>query len=136
MSMSVASFRNYSAYSAQKQTNKNQRANNVAFSSNPIETVLLRTGIEEAKPLVNVVMMSLKGISQKEGLPGVLAVYDLAQKCKNPQYAFFGKAEELLKKYALVQEDGKIHSSIRNIVNAASEGEGLEHRLVNPITGK
>lgn len=100
-----------------------------------IKTIMLKSGVEEAESLVTVVMMSLRGL-QEEGLPGMLTLYDFAEKCKNPAYKLEGDAEQKLKGLGLVQQDGKIHQSIKNIVRSASEGEGLEFRLVNPLANK
>ncbi len=37
------------------------------------------------------------------------------------------------KELALVQPDGRVHESIRNIVLSAFEGEGLEMHMVSPV---
>ena len=100
----------------------------------PIPTVRLKNGIEEAKPLVAVVMLSLESLF-KEG-KGIV-FYELVEICKDSNHKPWGTAiGEDLKNLSLASEvDGKwlVHDSIRNIVLSAAEGEGLDLRLVNPV---
>jgi hypothetical protein len=97
-----------------------------------METLKLRTGIEEAEPLVKVTVMSLREL-WKSGLPGTLAVYDLVERCKNPSYNIFKKNLETLQDLSLIDSNGNIHDSIKNIVLASVEGEGMKMKLVSPI---
>jgi len=95
-----------------------------------MHTVLLKNGIKEAEPLVRVMMYLV--------LPDLLknhptAFYDLVMRCRDKSYKFFGNNEKLLKDKNIVDTDGSIHSSIKNIVLCAIEGEGIEMRLVNPL---
>ena len=98
-----------------------------------MESVKLHNGAEEASVLVSVVMMSLNSLWD-EGLPGVLAVYDLHQLCQNRNYQAMHIAR--LKELNLVSNDGSIHDSIRNIVMSAIQGEGMEMTLSSPIAAK
>jgi hypothetical protein len=104
----------------------------VSFRSNPFEAVTLRTGIQEARILVNGTKMSLSELARK-GPNGMLAVYDLAAKCRDPKYEFFGNAEKILQEAGLVQKDGRIHDSIKNIVLAATDVDGIDFTLVDPL---
>jgi hypothetical protein len=96
-----------------------------------MDMLKLKNGSEEAKPLVIVTMMSLESLFND--LSGVLAVYELREKARNPKHEFFGNLGEKLKELSLVQQDGSVHDSIKNIVLSAVEGESLQMHLVNPI---
>ncbi len=51
----------------------------------------------------------------------------------DPNHKFFGNTKDRLEALALVDANGGIHDSIRNIVLSAIEGEDLEMRLTNPV---
>jgi hypothetical protein len=106
-----------------------------------MKTVTLRTGAEEPDATVKVVYSSLRAMMdpnpEHNTRPGdFLALFDLASKCRNRDYQFFGNNEALLVERGLVQPGGRIHDSVRNVVLASVEGEGMEMRLVNPVTGE
>lgn len=94
-----------------------------------METVILRNGAEEAKPHVTVTMMSLEHLMEDRPL----AFYDLAMRCRDRSYKFFGDNEEYLKSLDIVDRDGSIHGSIRNIVLSAVEGDGLDMHIRSPV---
>jgi hypothetical protein len=100
-----------------------------------METVTLNNGAVEAKIAVQVVMMTLKGLSD-EGLEGILAIYDLA-KMSEPKstYKPFGANGEKLQRLALINEQGEVHDTVRNVVLSAvkMDPSGLDFSLVNPI---
>ena len=77
---------------------------------------------EESTPLVAVTMLALHHLLEQEPV----AFYDLVMKCRDRDYAFFGNAREKLQERALVQPDGTVHSSIRNIVLTAVTGNDAE----------
>jgi hypothetical protein len=62
-----------------------------------------------------------------------IAFYELVQVCKNPNHKLFGKTGEILGRFAIVQPDGGVHDSIRNIVLSAVEGEDYSIQLTNPV---
>jgi hypothetical protein len=97
-----------------------------------MEMVKLKNGTEEAKHLVTTVMMSINGLA-KQGLPGMLAVYDLAEVCKGKGYRPFGDNMKKLQGLALLDQSGKPHDSIRNIVLSAVQGEGLDMTIGSPV---
>ncbi len=93
----------------------------------------LKNGSEEHDAAVTVTMISLKHL-WNSGFSGITVISDLHQICKNdPTYRAFGDNEKTLKGLALLQEDGKPHDTVRNIVLSAISGEGLEMMLVSPI---
>lgn len=96
-----------------------------------MEELLLKNGSKEADALVRVLMMSLRGLW--DGIGGALAVYDLVEKCKNPDYEIFGSNTEKLENLRLIDSNGTIHGSIKNVVLSAVEGEGLDMTLGSPV---
>ena len=94
-----------------------------------METVILRNGAEEAKPLVAVTMMSLERLMKEKPL----ALYDLVMRCRDRSYKFFDDNEEYLKSLNIVDRDGSIHDSIRNIVLSAAKGDGLDMVIRSPV---
>jgi len=94
--------------------------------------VKLRNGTEEAKALVQVVFMHINHLWE-QGLGGVLTVYDLREVCRGNAAVVSDTNMATLKRLELVGEDGRVHQSIRNIVESALKGEGIETELVSPI---
>lgn len=94
-----------------------------------METVELRNGAVEATPLVTVAMMSLRHLMNEKPL----ALYDLVMVCRDSSYEWFGDNLQESQNLSLVQPDGKVHESIRNIVLAAVTGDGLDMRLESPV---
>jgi len=91
--------------------------------------IKLKNGIEEAESLITIVMMSLQKLFNENPM----AVYELVMKCRDNNHQYFGNMVEELKTLALVQSDGSVHNSIRNIVLSAVKGEGLKMVLGSPI---
>jgi len=54
-------------------------------------------------------------------------------KCRDETHKLFGNTGEVLKKLGLVQDDDGVHTSIRNVVLSAVEGEGLGLILDSPV---
>lgn len=94
-----------------------------------METVTLKNGSVEPKVLVDTLMRSLKLLL----VNNPIAFYELVMKCRDRNHRFFGTAAEPLKNLALVQADGDVHSSIRNVVLSAVSGEMLEMTLGSPV---
>ena len=98
-----------------------------------METVALRNGSTEAKPIVVMTYMNLK--SMFDDIQGAIAFYELVEVCKNPKHEIFSDAQkQYLIGRALMQPDGRVHQSIKNVVLSAATGEGLDLSLVNPIS--
>ena len=102
-----------------------------------IETVTLKNGAEEAKPLVVVTMMTLNRLMD-EGK--AMVVYELVELCKNPAHRPFGVTGDDMVKLSLASKNQRpatnpwhVHNSIRNIVLSAIEGEGMDLCLGNPV---
>ena len=89
----------------------------------------LKNGSEEPDVLVTSTMMSLRGLLGNNPI----AFYELTMKCRDDSHEFFGNTEKDLQGLRLVQTDGKIHKSIRNIVQSAVTGDGLDLSLESPF---
>lgn len=94
-----------------------------------MDTIILKNGTEEVKSIVTATMMTLENLVEIHPI----AAYELNEICKNPGHKLFGNAEDILNKFGLMDSNGKIHSSIKNVVLSAFEGKELEIHLTNPI---
>lgn len=110
-------------------------ASEVPYSVNEsgkVQSVKLKNGSEEEQPFVTFVMTSINGLVE-QGLPGLLALYDLVEVCKDndyrPQASYLRKLQDL----GLLNEDGTVHNSIRNIVLSAVHGEGRDRSIGSPL---
>lgn len=93
------------------------------------ETVQLKNGAVEVKVFVASMMLILDRLVEEKPV----AALDLVMKCRDPNYEFFSDNEEILRDRKLVEKHGTIHSSIRNIVLSAFEGDGFDIVLCSPI---
>jgi hypothetical protein len=80
-------------------------------------------GIPE--PLEAVTMFSVNELFDTEPI----AFYELVEIARDPNHKPFGNAGEKLKKLSLLQENGEMHSAVREIVLAHTSGEGLDLTL-------
>lgn len=95
-------------------------------------TVILRTGKEMLSALVGAVMLSLEELIEKNPI----AFYELVQLVRNPNHQLFGNAGDILRKFNFIEIGGQPHDMTRQIILAATEGEGLNLKLVPPICKK
>lgn len=95
-----------------------------------METVRLKNGTEEAEGLVVAIMLALNNLIDRNAI----AFYEFVMKCRNPDHEFFGDCAEHMK--GLLEANGSVHESIRNIVNSAVVGDELDMRIVNPVKGE
>lgn len=96
-----------------------------------MNTVTLKNGAQEIEATVNVVMLNLRALFETE----TFAFCDLVEKVRDSSFTIPDASAKTLSDYSIVQ-DGLMHSSVRNIVLSAVEGEGIEMRLVSPIREK
>jgi hypothetical protein len=89
----------------------------------------LKNGAVEVDALVTATMVSLYSLWKKKPI----VFYELYQKCLNNDHKLFGNAGADLKDLSLVNEDGSVHNSIKNIVLSAVTGDGLSLTMVSPI---
>jgi len=94
-----------------------------------MELIRLKNGSEEADVLVYSAMGSLKVLADDQ--PN--ALYELVMKCRDNNHVFFGDTGNILKERHLIEPDGRVHDSLRNIVLSAVVGDGLEMCLQSPL---
>src|SRR6266404_622133 len=86
----------------------------------PRKLVALRNGTQEVLALVVTTKMTLGRLISTH--PGVF--YGLVMKCRDPEYALFG--EGILKREHLVEPDGTVDASIRNVVLSMVSGDTIQ----------
>jgi hypothetical protein len=63
-----------------------------------------------------------------------LVFYDFVMKCRDNSYKMWTKnAEKELQALSFMQQEGRIHQSIRNIVLSAVEGDDMDMLIMNPV---
>ena len=89
----------------------------------------LKNGAEEVKPLVAVTVMALERVLEDRPF----AFYDLVRKVRDSRHEIFAPSMEYLTKRGLLEPNGSVHDSVRNIVLSAVTGEGFDLILGNPV---
>jgi hypothetical protein len=95
-----------------------------------MKIVKLKNGSEEAMVLVTATMLALQSLLLQTD---AIAFCELVMKCRGSAHELFGNTQEVLKKLSLVDQNGEVHDSTRNIVLSAAVGEGLNLSLQSPI---
>lgn len=100
-----------------------------------MKEIRLKNGSTEVEPLVIAAMVSLDNLLKNH----VTAFYDLVMICRTAgrphplnRYQPFGNNGQVLQDLALMEADGKVHDSIRNVVLSAVTGDGLNMALGSP----
>ena len=91
--------------------------------------VRLRNGAQEAEPLVRTTMMILDNLLETKPI----VAYELVMKCRDKNHKLFGQSGADLQNLSLVDANGGVHDSVRNIILSAAEGDGLNMQFVSPI---
>lgn len=95
-----------------------------------METVQLKNGTTELRALVNITIFTLRSLIKESPL----ALYELVELCKDRDHEVFSDVlGDDLKARSLIQSDGRVHGSIRNIVLSAVTGDGLSMELGSPL---
>lgn len=97
-----------------------------------LEVVTLRNGAQEAKPLVAIIWAGIRKLLD-DPMGGGIVMYELVMKCRDSNHQFFGNTGDRLKALRLVELNGAVHNSIRNIVLSSAEGEGLQMSFRCPV---
>lgn len=95
-----------------------------------MKMIVLKNGAKEPEPSVVVITTNLRLLLNSAS--GAIALYELAQLCKDEKHRLFGTTGKILEQFRLI-ENGYVHDTTRNIVLSSVEGEGLQMRLVSPI---
>jgi hypothetical protein len=96
-----------------------------------MKIVALKNGTQEPEVLVVTTMMNLDLLMESDPL----AVYEMTMLCRDENHRLWGGYASTLARFGLLQPDGKVHSSIKNIVLSAVQGEDLEMKLGSPLAG-
>ena len=94
-----------------------------------METVILKNGAEEQVHMVSHTMETLWYLAKERSM----VLYELAMKCRDRNHKFFGTTGQTLVKLGLVEADGSIHDTVRNIVLSAIEGDGADLTIGSPL---
>jgi GTPase Era involved in 16S rRNA processing len=116
----------YIIYDVQRSTPQHIGRNRIMGTAR--ESVTLRTGKEVPEAMVQVTMMSLRLLMESD----TVAFYELVMLARNPQHELWGGTGDRLEELSLAS-DGKLHDITRDVILAATEGEELGLRLVNPV---
>ncbi|HJY98896.1 MAG TPA: hypothetical protein VJ227_04230 [Patescibacteria group bacterium] len=100
-----------------------------------LNTVCLRNGAEEAEVAVKVIMISLNGLLRR-GIAGVTQFYDLTMICRDPSYRIGEYNLKALQELHLLENDGRPHDTIKNVVLSAVTGDGFQMGLRSPLEDK
>jgi len=95
--------------------------------------VRLKNGSVERTSFVSATFISLKKLMR--GMDSIKVLYDLVELCRN-NTPVVPATEKFLKDRSLLDSSGNLHSSVKNVVLSAVEGEGLGIKLVNPAIDK
>ena len=92
----------------------------------------LKNGSEEAQVVVTTSMLSLRALFNDNPI----AFYELTQKAKNPKHKCFGNTQQILTGLSLLDDNGNIHDSVKNVLLSAIDGEGTSMTFGNPIVAR
>lgn len=95
-----------------------------------MELAILRNGSEVPKPAVITCLIALRNLMANNPI----AFFELVEKARNPHHRLFGNSGEVLRSLALIERDGDLHNTTRDVVLSAISGEGLAMRLGDPFT--
>jgi len=98
------------------------------------DLIKLKDGNTIQKSMASVLQISLQNLMQKDPI----AFYEFVELCRDAKHELFGNTAETLKKYLLIETTNKGNYSVRDemktFVANAVEGEGLDMKLVDPVT--
>lgn len=92
-------------------------------------SLILKTGEEMPTPLVAVVMLALEELIEQNPI----AFHELVQISRNPEHELSGNTGNILRNLSLIEANGQPRAETRLVVLAATEGEGLSLKLVQPV---
>lgn len=97
-----------------------------------IETTKLRNGTYEADVAIRSVTFILSGL-WKKGMDGIFLIHDLREICRGNSSEVSPEALTTLKKLKLVMDNGRVHSTVKNILDCSLKGESYNITLVSPL---
>lgn len=97
----------------------------------------LKNGAIEPAILVTTTMMNIQLLAKNtENLNAslsILSIYDLGKKAHDSSYKMYGPCEEILKDLALVESNGEMSTTVKNIAQSAISFNGEWPVLDNPV---
>ncbi|MEO8402870.1 MAG: hypothetical protein ABI597_13945 [Gammaproteobacteria bacterium] len=101
------------------------------LQSTPTTLIKLKNGAEVSEAALLSTMKALESFEKN-----VLALYELLEKCRNPEHKMFGNTKKLAEDAGLLIGD-KIHQDTKNIILSAVESHGsLKFSVSMPIEEK
>ena len=94
--------------------------------------VTLRNGAQESDATVSGVCLLLNALIEREP-DGHTVIFDLREACENRGDFVDERSRAILKKLHLVDADGRVPRSIKNIVLSSVDGDRLDIHLVSPV---
>ena len=90
--------------------------------------VTLKNGSQEMLQAVNGIMSTLDCLRERNPMH----IYELAMVCKDSTHQCWNGIDEDLKKRSLMMPDGRVHATIKNIINSAVIIDGSNISIVDP----
>lgn len=98
------------------------------MSSSETGSVKLRTGIEASQGLVAAVSIALRRLGDENPI----ALLEAVEMARDSSHAPFGRTGEALRGYSLIDVSGQMHGAVRDVILAATDGDGFDIHLVSP----
>lgn len=94
-----------------------------------VKTVTLKNGSQEAEAVVRATMLHLLRLFDEDPT----LAYEFVMITRDPNYALWNDAGEQLKRLHLLDQHGKVHDSVRNIVLSSVTGDEMNMVIESPI---
>jgi len=94
-----------------------------------MQELKMKNGGVELDVVIAAMQMSMETLLAESPI----AFFDLVMKARDDTYEVFGNSPDILKKSALLEQNGTMRSDTRNIVLSSVEGDEGEMHLVDPI---
>ena len=92
----------------------------------------LKNGTRHPEALVNFISTSFNKLAQRNPE----AAYELVMKSRDHSHKFSGDIDDLLKKAALVEQNGSIRQEVIDVVLSSSEGKGSDMAFTSPFVAE
>lgn len=93
-----------------------------------MQTVKLKNGTEEPRVVVAATMVSLQAMFRD----APIIAYEFVSVCRDPLHKIWSGKDQMVAA-GFMNEDGKMHDTIRNVTLSALDGEGMGMTLGSPV---
>lgn len=102
------------------------------FSTHQCHFIQLKNGAVYDMANVDITLGSLRACMEKYPI----AFRELVEKCRHPEFNFFGLTPESLKEFGLIKKDQEdyIYQIVRDTVLSCVEGYGCKMKIHDPLT--